>query len=154
MSSELKAPAKQTFPSSPLCPFCCWRMGWSFCLFLIFWPHHAACGILVPWPGIEPAPPAVEAWSLNYWTAREVPGWAGLMWNFVPTEPMCSWWRDCSELISTGDSLSWFPGVITIYHFVFLILFFLGVEELNVWVWLNPWKKSFSCSGIWKVIWN
>ena len=29
--------------------------------------------ILVPQPGIEPMPPAVEAWSLNHWTAREVP---------------------------------------------------------------------------------
>ena len=23
--------------------------------------------------GIEPVPPAMEAWSLNHWTAREVP---------------------------------------------------------------------------------
>ena len=30
------------------------------------------CGILVPQPGIEPVPPAVEAWSLNHWTTREV----------------------------------------------------------------------------------
>ncbi|KAM9109623.1 uncharacterized protein AAG666_022984 isoform 1-T1 [Megaptera novaeangliae] len=36
-------------------------------------PRHAACGISVPRRGIEPAPPAVELWSLNYWTAREVP---------------------------------------------------------------------------------
>ena len=34
--------------------------------------HHAACGILVPWPGIEPMPPALQAWSLNHWTTREV----------------------------------------------------------------------------------
>ena len=32
-----------------------------------------ACGILVPRPGIEPAPPALEAQSLNHWTAREAP---------------------------------------------------------------------------------
>ena len=32
-----------------------------------------ACGILVHQPGIEPVPPAVEAWSPNHWTAREVP---------------------------------------------------------------------------------
>ena len=32
-----------------------------------------ACGTLVPCPGIEPVPPAVEAWSLNHWTTREVP---------------------------------------------------------------------------------
>ena len=33
---------------------------------------HAAYGILVPRPGIEPTPPAVEAWNLNHWTAKEV----------------------------------------------------------------------------------
>ncbi|XP_073665439.1 solute carrier family 22 member 18 isoform X11 [Tursiops truncatus] len=36
-------------------------------------PCCAACGILVPQPGIEPVPPAAEAQSLNHWTAREVP---------------------------------------------------------------------------------
>ena len=36
-------------------------------------PHHAACGILVPRQGSEPAPPAVEAQNLNRWTTREVP---------------------------------------------------------------------------------
>ena len=28
--------------------------------FILFWPHHAACGLLVPRPGIELSPPAVE----------------------------------------------------------------------------------------------
>ena len=32
-----------------------------------------ACQILVPQPGTEPVPPAVEAQSLNHWTAKEVP---------------------------------------------------------------------------------
>ena len=32
-----------------------------------------ACGILVPWPGIETVPAAVEALCLNHWTAREIP---------------------------------------------------------------------------------
>ena len=40
--------------------------------FIFFWPYHAACGILVPQPGIEPMPPTVEVWCLNHWTAREV----------------------------------------------------------------------------------
>ena len=39
----------------------------------IFWLCSAAWGILVPWPGIKPIAPAVEAWSLNHWTTREVP---------------------------------------------------------------------------------
>ena len=43
----------------------------TVCLFI--WLCHAAYEILVPQPGIEPAPPEVEAWSLNHWTAREVP---------------------------------------------------------------------------------
>ena len=32
----------------------------------------AACGNLVPWPGIEPRSPALGAWSLSHWTTREV----------------------------------------------------------------------------------
>ena len=49
--------------------------GFIFCLFLffLFSPHHTACRILVPRAGIEPTPSPVEAQSLNYWTAREVP---------------------------------------------------------------------------------
>ena len=31
------------------------------------------CGILVHQPGMEQAPPAVEAWRLNHWTTRGVP---------------------------------------------------------------------------------
>ena len=43
-------------------------------LFLLFsWPNHSACGTLFPQPEIETAPHALEAWSLNHWTAREVP---------------------------------------------------------------------------------
>ena len=41
---------------------------------VFFWPHCMACGVLVPPPGIKPAPPALEAQNLNHWTAREVPG--------------------------------------------------------------------------------
>ena len=44
-----------------------------FLLFIYVWPCHTACRILVPRPGTEPVPPAVEAQSLNHWTTREVP---------------------------------------------------------------------------------
>ena len=36
--------------------------------------HSAACGILLPWPGIKPMPPALSVQSLNHWITREVPG--------------------------------------------------------------------------------
>ena len=45
----------------------------SLFFFVFFWLHRVACGILVPQPGIKPAPPAVEAQSLNHWITREVP---------------------------------------------------------------------------------
>ena len=52
--------------------------GLFICLFVYLltylWPCWMAYGILVPLPGIEPGPPAVEARSPNHWTAREVPG--------------------------------------------------------------------------------
>ena len=44
----------------------------TFCFFFFFWPCCMACGILVPWPRIEPEPPAVEVQSPNHWTTREV----------------------------------------------------------------------------------
>ena len=43
-------------------------MNGSMHLFLLiyvyFWPHHAACGILVPQPGIKPALPMLGAQNL------------------------------------------------------------------------------------------
>ena len=37
-----------------------------------FWPHHTACKIFVPWPGIEPGTLAVKVPGPNPWTAREL----------------------------------------------------------------------------------
>ena len=42
-------------------------------LSLFFLPCFTACGIFIPWSGIESVCPAVEAQSLNHWTMREVP---------------------------------------------------------------------------------
>ena len=41
--------------------------------FFFFFFGHAACGILVPQPGIKSTSPAMEQQSLTHWTAREVP---------------------------------------------------------------------------------
>ena len=46
------------------------------CIYLFAWLHWVlvvACGILAPWPGIEPGFPALGVWSLSHWTTREVP---------------------------------------------------------------------------------
>ena len=34
--------------------------------FFVFWPYPAPCGILVPWLGVEPTSPALEADSFNH----------------------------------------------------------------------------------------
>ena len=45
-----------------------------FYLFIyLFWPHHSACGILVPWPGIKRISLAVEVQTPIHWTTREFP---------------------------------------------------------------------------------
>ena len=43
---------------------------YSFFFFLAV--SYTVCGILVPWPGIEPTSPAVEAWIFNPRTSSEV----------------------------------------------------------------------------------
>ena len=40
-------------------------------LFYLFRSYHAACGILIPRPGIKPVPPAVKAQTLNHWSTGE-----------------------------------------------------------------------------------
>ena len=75
------------FPSTPPCPcplqdhplayfFFFFFLSFKCAIFFLskknFWPHHGACRILVLRPGIEPMTPAVEGWSLNHGTAREV----------------------------------------------------------------------------------
>ena len=42
-------------------------------LFIYFWSHHMACGILVPRPGTKYIPSAVKLQNPNHWTTREFP---------------------------------------------------------------------------------
>ena len=44
--------------------------------------QRVVCRILVPWPGIESMPPAVEARSLNLCTSREVSMWVFFFFFF------------------------------------------------------------------------
>ena len=71
------------------------HLYWVFfvCLFFnfYFWPCCKACGILVPWPGIE-SNLAVRVSSLNHWTTKGFPGcslrvslWgSGVLWKTSP----------------------------------------------------------------------
>ena len=63
-----------TLPS--LSPIWVYVIMLDFCFLVFlrwFWTHRMACRILVPEPGIEPMPPAMEVWSPNHRTTREFP---------------------------------------------------------------------------------
>ena len=47
-----------------------WQEGGFIFIPFFFCPHHTACGITVPQPGIERAAPVLEAQGLNH---QEVP---------------------------------------------------------------------------------
>ena len=73
---------------------------------------HKACGI--KFPGIEPTPPALEAWHLNPWTTRKVSSVC-----FITPEPLN---LDCSHYkwsVATGDQrlLSW-TAQLSIFYFI------------------------------------
>ena len=49
--------------------------AFNFLAVCLFWPCCAAgvWDLILPQPRTEPTAPALEAWSLNHWTAREAP---------------------------------------------------------------------------------
>ena len=76
-------------------------------LLVFFRPHLRACGILVPPDqGWNPSPPALEAQSLNHWTAREFPIWPVLMKANIFS--ICVWLLLCWRgLEGTGQAVLW-----------------------------------------------
>ena len=68
------------------------------------WPCLAACGNLVPWPWIEPVPPALKLLSHNHWTAREV---SELTFRSMPhPSPSTVPWA-CCVVLAPGSHTSW-----------------------------------------------
>ena len=76
-----------------------------------------ACRISVPQPRVKPVPLALEAWSLNHWTAREVPwilfkmcqwveflGYMVTLFNFL---------RSCQTISHSRWTILGFPGAIS-----------------------------------------
>ena len=110
-----------------------------------------ACGILVPQAGIRPTPPALGAWSLNYWTAREVPIvlvlmlvfllWVGLLllfhWHpsafpFSPALP-AAWTFFGLQIHVTLPSLAFWACVLTVLPLFLTSLLWSELEELHLW---------------------
>ena len=97
--------ARASQPSFGLFYFLIFKV-YIFFVCLFFWPHHATCRILVPRPGMESGPPAVEARSPNHWTTREFPFGPFLNGSHLA---MALWRGETQPPIPPGSSLPrWF----------------------------------------------
>ena len=84
---------------SPHISFCTWHLKILFFFFFfkdylllfILSAQGLSCNMwdLVPWPGVEPRPPALGAWSLSHWSTREVP-WKSFSMQENPSKPQFS----------------------------------------------------------------
>ena len=74
-------------------------------ILFLFQLHQSACRIVVPQPGIEPAPPTVEVWSLNHGTTCEVPGTHIL--NLLSLKFSSVVWAAQSLLTSPSHKIPW-----------------------------------------------
>ena len=63
----------------------------DYLLLFILSSQGLSCNMwdLVPWPGVEPRPPALGAWSLSHWSTREVP-WKSFSMQENPSKPQFS----------------------------------------------------------------
>lgn len=65
-------PLGQIWPATCFYEACKLRIVFTYLFsYLFIWPRRVSCGTLVPWPDIEPGPPAVKVQSPNHWTTRE-----------------------------------------------------------------------------------
>ena len=108
-------------------------------IFINFWPCCAACTILVPWPGMEPAPPALEVWSLNHWTTRGSPREATV--NMVKASV---WWCQWSskfdnpqrKIIGLGNKIEIKQLIGKVLPFMKSCKFYY-FNLLDWWWWFN-----------------
>ena len=116
-----------------------------------------ACGLFVPWSGIEPALPAVEGWNLDHWATREVLGCSSIgrfsstsgQWNehrsarsfpcYYPAQLplLSSFW---SNPLTYWD-LFGFSTHISIFHLPLAVIS-VGSEAQNDWLVLNVFSSS------------
>ena len=85
--------------------FTCSRMTIFF-----FWLCHVASRILVSQIGIDPIPPALEAWSLNNWTTREVPRMTNFLMSIEIEHPGCEEIHSCWEATQKSN---WVTSITT-----------------------------------------
>ena len=100
-------------------------------LFITFWCCHVACGLLAPWRGKEHAPHAVEGWSLNPQTTREVPKKQNHS-DALKDDAKIPWGL---EIPSRSPKSIKLPPTLELKHFTLYVRFW----KLAVWVSCQWW---------------
>ena len=112
---------------------------WVYLFISMFWPHHVACGILAPWPGIEPVPPGLEAQNLNHCTIRWDPFWVYFL----------IWCKKVAQFhfFASSFPLSTTPFIETIIsQFLFYTLHSCLPYKLIVHISMDSFLGSLFCS--------
>ena len=99
---------------------CIMRKEINFILFFFFWLCGLACGILVPWTGIELASPSVEAQSLGHWPTRE-------LYSFA-----------CGYPVVPGSSVVKYPPANASRQ----------KRWFNPWVGKIPWRRKWQLTPV------
>ena len=81
-------------------------------IIFIFWLCRAACGILIPWPGIEPMPPTMDTQDLNHWTAGKVTLFCQFYWDIINIQHSVS--LGYTKLKSS--IMTWLTYIVNDYH--------------------------------------
>ena len=97
-------------------------------------PCRTARGISVLRPRIESVPSAVEVWSLNHWTAREVPN--------LPVYPSLTSPLATVNLFATSVTLFLFCKYAHLYHF--LDSMYKWYHKTFVFLWLTSLRMTIS----------
>ena len=110
---------------------------YGFCgvLFIyLFWPHLAACRILVSQPGIEFMRPALGVQSLNHWTSREITWWTNINRD-IKSHLQIQRYED-----SNPWSINWIWPT-DVFGFTSEKLFPLNLNYLPIW---KDWNNSLA----------
>ena len=102
---------------------------------------------LVPWPWIEPGPPALGAWSLNHWTTREVPSHHFL--TFLTSHPFHPGIIVASNIHNLQDTCEQPEEILGHQHSPRSILETIGGEDLSSVFW---WHQVEWCT--WESLWH
>ena len=133
-----------------------------FFIFFFFWSHWVAYGILVPPPGIKPAPLALDA--LNHWTAREIPLFLILWYYFFKCNfevpymyiyTICCSFFQLLQVLYSSMSLSYnFSYCHHHYHQLFTTVTNNHMVKVYWMLTLEEGMATYSSILIWRIPWT